>query len=142
MRTYQAAGRPGIGEYLTATGNGGMGATAIERAHAMPMMRIDRPRGGFFRTAANVSPAIGALGQAAEAVDEGRNGNAGAAAAIVAVAVMGLAIRGVAGYFVGKAVAPSEDKETAYAWGGVLASVFLGTIGLGIEAGVALSQRD
>lgn len=60
---------------------------------------------------------------------------------LVAAVVLGLAMTGVASYYVGKAVAPSRDKEAKYAWWGVFAGLVGGPVGLGIEAGVALSHK-
>ena len=100
------------------------------------------------RTMAAFSPLAGALGQVADAVSEKKQAeqagmiSAGVATGVVVTAVLvGLVLRGGAGYIVGKAIAPSEKDETAYAWGGVLASIFLGSLGLGIEALVAGSRR-
>lgn len=59
---------------------------------------------------------------------------------LVAAVVVGLAATGVAGYYVGKAVAPSRDRESKYAWWGVAAALLGGPVGLGIEAGVALTH--
>jgi hypothetical protein len=67
--------------------------------------------------------------------------NKTAVAVAAGVVVTGLAVRGVAGYFVGKALAPSEEDEAVYAWSGVGASILLGTLGLGIEAAIALNAR-
>lgn len=60
---------------------------------------------------------------------------------LVAAVVLGLAVTGVASYYVGKAIAPSRDKESKYAWWGVFAGLVGGPVGLGIEAGVALSHK-
>lgn len=94
------------------------------------------------------SPLLGAI----KTITRGRGvsglGDDGASAAPVAAAsglliaavVAGLAITGVSGYYVGKAVAPSHDKESQYAWWGVFAALVGGPIGLGIESAVALSH--
>lgn len=62
-------------------------------------------------------------------------------AALAALAVLGIAIRGGCGYVVGRAIAPSADRKTKYAWWGVFAAVVGGTAGLAIEGAVALSHK-
>lgn len=62
-------------------------------------------------------------------------------AALVTALLFGAFVRGTAGYLVGKAVAPDENRETKYALWGIPAAIFLGTLGLGIEGAVALSKR-
>ena len=62
-------------------------------------------------------------------------------AALAFGALLGIAVRAGAGYFVGKAVAPSRDSEGKYAAWGIVAGVFGGTIGLGIEAAIALNNK-
>lgn len=53
----------------------------------------------------------------------------------------GAVVRGVAGYWVGKAVAPSAQSERKYALWGIPVGIFFGTLGLGIEAAIALSKK-
>lgn len=60
---------------------------------------------------------------------------------LVAAVAVGLVATGVGGYYVGKAVAPSSQKEVEYAWWGVAAALVGGPIGLGIEALVALNHK-
>jgi len=60
--------------------------------------------------------------------------------AVVLIAT-GIAARGVAGYFAGKAMAPSQQKETVYAWTGVGAAIVFGALGLGVQGIVALQSR-
>lgn len=60
---------------------------------------------------------------------------------VVAGVMIGVTLRGVMGYYVGKAMAPSQQAESRYAWWGVPAAIVLGTAGLGIEALVALKNR-
>lgn len=60
---------------------------------------------------------------------------------LVAAVALGLVATGVGSYYVGKAVAPSRDKESKYAWWGVAAGLGLGPLGLGIEALVALNHK-
>jgi hypothetical protein len=59
----------------------------------------------------------------------------------VAAVMTGVIVRGIAGYFVGKAVAPSQQVEKKYAWWGVPTAIIFGTVGMGVEAGIALSKR-
>jgi hypothetical protein len=64
-----------------------------------------------------------------------------ASAVLVAVVMFDMVLSGVAGYFVGKAVAPSHQVENKYAWWGVAAGLLGGPVGLGIEAVVALNHK-
>ena len=66
---------------------------------------------------------------------------AGASGLLVAAAAVGLVLTGVGSYYVGKAVAPSRDKESKYAWWGVAAGLLGGPFGLGIEAIIALEHK-
>jgi hypothetical protein len=66
---------------------------------------------------------------------------AGASAILVAAVAVGLVLTGVSGYYVGKAVAPTSDKENEYAWWGVFAALAGGPIGLGIEAVIGLNHK-
>lgn len=59
---------------------------------------------------------------------------------LVAVVAVGIAATAVSGYYVGKAVAPSREKQTKYAWWGVAAALLGGPVGLGIESAVALTH--
>lgn len=93
------------------------------------------------------SPLINAVKRIARRNQLSGLGDAGSAAApvlagslLVGVVIVGLAATGVAGYYVGKAVAPSRDRESKYAWWGVAAALLGGPVGLGIEAGVALTH--
>lgn len=94
------------------------------------------------------SPVINAIKRIARRNAVSGLGDAGASAAapvlagglLVGVVIVGLAATGVAGYYVGKAVAPSRDRESKYAWWGVAAALLGGPVGLGIEAGVALTH--
>jgi hypothetical protein len=87
--------------------------------------------------------------RAAEALKKSRGlGDDGASAApvaaasglLVAAVAIGLVATGVSGYYVGKAVAPSHDKQGKYAWWGVFAALVGGPVGLGIESAVALTH--
>lgn len=60
---------------------------------------------------------------------------------VVAGVMLGVTLRGVMGYYVGKAMAPNQQAESKYAWWGVPAAIVLGTAGLGIEALVSLRNR-
>lgn len=65
-----------------------------------------------------------------------------ASPAVIAMGLfLGVVVRGAAGYAVGKAVAPSADKEKSYALWGIPIGVFFGTLGLGVQAAVSLSKR-
>jgi len=66
---------------------------------------------------------------------------AGASGLLVAAVAVGLVLTGVGSYYVGKAVAPSRDKESKYAWWGVAAGLLGGPFGLGIEAIIALEHK-
>lgn len=59
----------------------------------------------------------------------------------VAAVVLGIAIRGVAGYYVGRAVAPSADKEKKYAMWGIPNAIVFGTLGLGVQAAIGFNNR-
>lgn len=133
----------GMGEYFTEP-LAGLGQSTLE----LPAYQMPRQRLSWWSKAARVSPLMGALGEAADAAAEQvsaqQQGNqkaaltAGAALALVGV---GLLIRGAAGYYAGKAMAPSRADADKYAWGGVAASVLLGSLGLGIEGVIALRAR-
>lgn len=124
----------GMGEYF---GQNGMGAVNLG-----PVGPMRRP-GGFRRVAARVSPFAGALGDASDAVSDAKAGAiTGVAAATTVTAILiGMGLRFGSGWIVGKALAPSNDRETTYAWGGALASTFLGSIGLGATALIAANAR-
>jgi hypothetical protein len=76
----------------------------------------------------------------------GADPNAGVLAAVaglgVALLVAGAAVRGIAGYYVGKTVAPSREDEGKYAWGGAVAGILLGPVGMAATAGVGLMSKD
>lgn len=55
--------------------------------------------------------------------------------------VLGSIVRGAAGYAVGKAVAPNSESERSYALWGIPVGILFGTLGLGVEAAIALSKR-
>lgn len=61
--------------------------------------------------------------------------------ALVAWFILGAVARGAGGYFVGKAIAPSQQKELKYALWGIPVAILFGSLGLGVEAGIALSKR-
>jgi len=127
--THQPAA--GFGEYFTEP----LGQTMI----GIPAYQ--RP-GSMLRKAAAISPLLGSIGQITEAATEAvKEPEVKAGFAIVAgLAVLGLLVRGTAGYYAGKAMAP-RGREIKYAWGGVAASVLLGSLGLGIEGAIALKNR-
>lgn len=155
----------GFGEYVTTPdaaleGPPMASPMPFEASAGMGMMGMDpsgigsyvtypvRARSKALQVAAAVSPLAGALGQVSDAIEQknvdaaaGKAGTAITAGLIIGLVGVGLVLRGGAGYIVGQALAPDEDDETAYAWGGVLASLLLGSVGLGIEALVAKSQE-
>lgn len=112
-------------------------------------------RPSAWKVATSLSPLMGALGQVADAMEESKEAAPASAApasaplvattagvALVAgVVAFGLLVRGAAGYFAGKAMAPDKTRESKYAWGGVFASVLFGTLGLGVEGAIALSNK-
>ena len=55
---------------------------------------------------------------------------------LLAVTVLTFAVRGFAGYYVGKAAAPDASSETTYGIGGAVAGVALGVYGLAGIAGL------
>lgn len=68
--------------------------------------------------------------------------SSGASPAMIGTAlVLGAIIRGAAGYAVGKAVAPNSESERSYALWGIPVGILFGTLGLGVEAAIALSKR-
>lgn len=136
----------GLGEYVESANTdavqaaAGLGATAIDRFGRAPA-----PRVGIAR----YSPLLGALGQATEAIEQKKNGlvvfgpdgQPVSRTTIFAVLAVGLAVRGGLGYMAGKAMTPSGSKESTWAWTGVAAAIFGGTLGLGIQGAVALSKK-
>lgn len=132
---YQAAaGMPGaVGEYYpepTAQNLGELVAYDVAThglGQTLRTVSIDR---GRRKLMANLSPLFG-LGESFEPITGGE----------VLAGIVGIGVRGVAGYFAGKAMAPRAESETKYAVGGVFAAIFLGAAGLGIEAGIALANR-
>lgn len=121
-------------------GIGGLGAYS----------RLGMPQSGAYRSGSlgfTGSPVINAIQRIARRNHVSGLGDDSSAAApvlagsvLVAAVAVGLAATGVAGYYVGKAVAPSRDRESKYAWWGVVAALLGGPVGLGIEAGVALTH--
>lgn len=59
----------------------------------------------------------------------------------IAAALIGIAIRGAAGYYIGRAVAPSADKEKKYAMWGIPNAIVFGTLGLGVQAAIGFNKR-
>ncbi len=86
--------------------------------------------------------AVSGLGDDAATTASATTGAAVQAASglLVAAVAIGLVATGVGSYYVGKAVAPSRDEQTSYAWWGVAAGLLLGPIGLGIESAIALNH--
>lgn len=61
--------------------------------------------------------------------------------ATVALVAVGMVLRAGAGYFAGKAMAPSAQKATVYAWTGAGVALVFGALGLGVQGIVALQSR-
>lgn len=168
---YFTEGQAGLGEYFTESGGAapveGLGAGAGYTPEVQPYAAqaglaatdpsgigdiVSYPgaaangmgsgNGTAFRLAASISPAVGAMGQVADAVQARRNGVPVSTAAVAAAVVIGLGARFALGYAAGKAMAPSAESEARYAWGGALAGTFFGTFGLGIEGLIALNARQ
>lgn len=120
------------------------GIGAYSRLYNMPTPGATRSGvlGSFFTGSPLVSGirAVSGLGDDAATATTGQAVQAASGILVAAVAV-GLVLTGVGSYYVGKAVAPSRDKETAYAWWGVVAGLGLGPIGLGIESMIALNHK-
>lgn len=83
---------------------------------------------------------VAGYGQTEEVVQPVSNGGP-STGLLVAGFMVGVAIRGIAGYYVGKAMAPNQQAESKYAWWGVPAAVVFGTLGLAVEAGFAMRGR-
>ena len=86
-------------------------------------------------------PATPTTSTAPNSIPGTATGVVAASGLLVAAVAVGLVLTGVSGYYVGKAVAPSRDRESKYAWWGVVAALAGGPIGLGIESAVALSHK-
>ena len=76
----------------------------------------------------------------------GLDPTAAAGLAVLGLGAVGLAImffgQAVAGYYVGKAVAPTKADEKAYGIGGAIATGFLGPIGAAGVSTVAIIKGD
>lgn len=115
-----AYARSAPGVYQPGAQNGGsLGALGSPLLNAIKTLSGGRALGDDAASAAPVAAASGLL---------------------IAAVVVGLAVTGASGYYVGKAVAPSHDKQSKYAWWGVFAALVGGPVGLGIESAVALSH--
>lgn len=125
----------GIGAYMLpsprATRAGVLGAIA----NASPLIRGFRAVSGLGDDAATTTAA------ATPAAIPGAAPVAAVSGLLVAAVAIGLVASGVASYYVGKAVAPSRDRESEYAWWGVVAGLLGGPVGLGVEAIVALNAK-
>lgn len=123
------------------------GIGAYSRLYEMPTPSASR--NGVLGTIFSGSPlvrgiqAVSGLGGDASTTAATTTGAAVEAASgiLVAAVAVGLVLTGVGSYYVGKAVAPSRDKEVSYAWWGVAAGLVLGPVGLGIEAAIALNHK-
>lgn len=149
----------GMGDYFDTTPGGeltGLGArnvTPVGRSPdglgslsaLSPLVRDLRKVRAYYRANGANSPLYvnASFGQDATAApaDPTIQSSGPSPAAIALGIVVGVGLRGVAGYLVGRELAPSSDRETKYAWWGAAASVVFGTVGLGVQAVVAHRNR-
>jgi len=123
------------------------GIGAYSRLYDMPTPGATRSGvlGSFFTGSPLVNGirAVSGLGDDAASAASATTGQAVQAASgiLVAAVAVGLVLTGVGSYYVGKAVAPSRDKEMTYGWWGVVAGLVGGPIGLGIESMIALNHK-
>ena len=122
-------------------------------AYAVPVPQAGATKSGVLGTMLSGSPLIrgfqamsglGADAAPASSTDPASSlatAVAAPSALLVAAALTGIVLSGIGGYYVGKAVAPSRDREAKYAWWGVAAALLGGPVGLGIEAIVALEHK-
>ena len=124
----------GLGEYFSQNGMG---------AFNLGPVPTPRQPGAFRKVASRVSPFAGALGDVSDVISDTRSGMiTGVAAATTLTGILfAMGLRFGAGWLVGKAVAPSAKDEKLYTWGGAIASMLFGSIGLGVEALVAQNAR-
>lgn len=132
----------GTGEYFAQNGMGMFQQNGMGAFNLGPV----RPRGApgaFRRAAGRVSPFVSGLGDATDAISDARAGaiTGVAAATTVTALLFWTGLRFGAGWMVGKALAPSDESESKYAWGGALAATFFGAVGLGAEALIAANAR-
>jgi len=134
----------GTGEYFAQNGMGAFGPGVMGGMGAYNMGPVGpRPRGAFRKVASKVSPLAGALGDASDVISDAKAGvvTGVAAATTLTALLLGMGLRFGAGWIVGKALAPSRAEERAYTWGGAIASVVFGSVGLGVEALVAQNMK-
>ena len=111
MATVRSVPQPGIGEYF-----------------AEPMQGLGNDPSGIGNVGA--STMFGLAADAATPTSEGTN------TALIATVIIGTAaLRGVAGYFAGKAMGKK------YRWWGVGSAVVFGAVGLGVLGAVAGSRE-
>lgn len=127
----------GTGEYFAQSGIGAFGMNGMGAYNMGPVG--PRQRGTFRKVASRVSPFAGALGEATDVISETKAGvlTGVAAATTLTTILLGMGLRFGAGWLVGKALAPGRADERTYSWGGAIASVLLGSVGLGATALVA-----
>jgi len=128
----------GTGDYSGQNGMGIFGPAGMGAVNLGPVPPRRAP-GAFRKVASRVSPFAGALGDMGDVISDTKSGfiSGAAAATTLTGIILGMGLRFGAGWIVGKALAPSAKDEKAYTWGGAIASVVFGSIGLGIEALVA-----
>lgn len=66
----------------------------------------------------------------------------GAVGAALLIAALAVSASAVAGFYAGKAMAPSQDKSSRWGVYGAVTAIFTGWLGLGIMGGVSLAQRN
>lgn len=117
----------GTGRYFGPMAAGGLGASTWP---------LPRSSGAAWKVATSLSPMAGALGDTADVLRRKQVGEIGPIAATVNLGaiVIGIGLRAGAGYFVGRALAPSGRDASTYAWVGAAASVLFGSLGLGAQA--------
>jgi hypothetical protein len=141
---YNAASYP-----MAPLGGSPDGIGAYSRLYQMPTPGATRSGvlGSFFTGSPLINGirAVSGLGDDA-ATTANANALPGAAVEaasgiLVAAVAVGLVLTGVGSYYVGKAVAPSRDKESTYAGWGVVAGLLGGPIALGVESMIALNHK-
>jgi hypothetical protein len=97
-----------------------------------------------------ISPLFGAIGAIADSQDSvssmtvpvtNRVAPGLAFAAVVGAAAVYVGLYGAAGWYAGKAMAPSASAERSYKWVGALSSVLFGSLGLGVLGGISLASK-
>lgn len=148
LGAYFKTPKSGIGDYFATTPGGeltgigrspdGLGKTGKQGFLSLSPAVRDIRRLTAVRQQRRALRGLGAEGDAPVPVVTETGISPGMMAAGI---VLGTVVRGACGYAVGKAVAPSADKEKSYARWGIVIGIFGGVLGMGIQAAVALSKR-